>query len=313
MNNPSTRDDFSPPPVAESSSGKWSPAHLIPYTWLLIVFAALAAMYAPVFYEFMQTVWATDDQGHGPLVLAIALWLIWRKRAELQALTSPGRPIAGGIFLAVGLLIYLAGRNQMYDTLEALSLIFVLIGALLVIHGWPAVRLLVFPILFLIFMVPLPGIVVQVVTTPLKISVSYIAESILASFGLPVARSGVILYVGQYQLLVADACSGLNSLFTLESLGLLYLNLMGYKSKLRNVLLAVLIVPISFAANVCRVLILILVTYYLGDEAGQGFLHGLAGMTLFMVALVMLLFTDAILGRFMGKTPKAPIPPAQSA
>ncbi len=269
--------------------------------WMVLMIAGLVPMYAPVFWGFVDTVWATEEQGHGPIVLAISAWLMWRKRAELQALETPGNRLVGGLLLALGAFLYIAGRNQMYDTLEAMSLVFVVMGALVFVNGWPALRLMLFPVLFLFFMVPLPGILVQTITTPVKIVVSYVAESILAFFGLPVARSGVILYVGQYQLLVADACSGLNSLFTLESLGLLYMNLMGYRSTLRNVLLAILIVPVSFCANVCRVIILILVTYYLGDEAGQGFLHGLAGMTLFMIALVLMLVGDFALGRVLGE------------
>jgi exosortase/archaeosortase family protein len=112
-----------------------------------------------------------------------------------------------------------------------------------------------------------------------------------------VARAGVVMQVGQYQLLVADACAGLNSMFTLESLGLLYMNIMAYTSRWRNVLLAVLIIPISFVANVVRVVILILVTYHFGDAAGQGFVHGFAGMVLFLVALVLILMVDSLLSR----------------
>jgi exosortase B len=283
---------------ASQSSMSW--ARIQGYSWVLLMIAGLVLMYAPVFWGFAETVWATDEQGHGPIVLAISGWLMWRKRAELLALQTPGDYLSGGVALAIGALLYVAGRNQMYDTLEALSLVFVLMGGLLVVNGWPALRLMLFPILFLCFTVPLPGILVQTITTPIKIIVSFVAEWILAWFSLPVARSGVILYVGPYQLLVADACSGLNSLFTLEALGLLYMNLMGYRSTLRNVLLAILIVPVSFCANVCRVIILILVTYYLGDAAGQGFLHSLAGMTLFMIALVLMLAGDLVLGRLLG-------------
>jgi exosortase B len=261
------------------------PDRIKPNVWALLLLLGLGLMYFPVFKSFLETVWATDDQGHGPIVLAVSAWLMWRARHEFDALESPPNTTAAALSMAVGLLIYVGGRNQMYDTFEAMSLVFVLAALILALKGWPAIRLLMFPLLFLCFMVPLPSFIVQTLTTPLKIVVSQVAEAILHSVGLPVARSGVILYVGQYQLLVADACSGLNSLFTLESLGLLYLNLMGYKSKLRNILLVILIVPISFIANVCRVLILILVTYYLGDEAGQGFLHSLAGMTLFQTNL----------------------------
>lgn len=269
--------------------------------WAFLLLIGLAVMYFPVFSSFLETVWATDDQGHGPIVLAVAAWLGWHKRRDFIALDSPPAFGSAAAFLIFGVFLYVVGRNQMYDTFEGASLVVVLIGLLLALKGWPAVRLMAFPLFFLIFMVPLPGIIVQTLTTPLKITVSYAAESILHFFDLPVARNGVILYVGPYQLLVADACSGLNSLFTLESLGLLYLNLMRYTSISRNVALAIAIIPISFCANVCRVIILILVTYYLGDEAGQGFLHGLAGMTLFFVALVMLLAVDGLFGRWFGR------------
>jgi len=149
--------------------------------------------------------------------------------------------------------------------------------------------------------VPLPGSLVASITGPLMSAVSVVAANLLYEVGYPVGRSGVILTVGQYQLLVDDACAGLNTIFTLEALGLLYANLMGYTSKLRNVLLAILVLPIAFAANIIRVLILILVTFHFGDEAGQGFVHTFAGMLLFGVGLVMLLGTDNILGRVLGQ------------
>jgi exosortase len=128
-----------------------------------------------------------------------------------------------------------------------------------------------------------------------------VASGILYAAGYPVGRSGVILTVGQYQLLVADACAGLNSMFTLEALGLLYMNLMQYTAPARNIALAVLIIPISFVANVIRVMILVLVTYHFGDEAGQGFVHGFAGMVLFLVALTLILFTDKLIGLFLAR------------
>ena len=135
-------------------------------------------------------------------------------------------------------------------------------------------------------------------TAPLKTAVSVVASNLLYAIGYPVGRSGVMMTVGPYQLLVADACAGLNSMFTLEALGMLYMNLMQYTSVRRNVALAVLLVPVAFMANIVRVMILVLVTYHFGDEAGQGFVHGFAGMVLFMVALVFMLLLDRILGLF---------------
>ena len=135
---------------------------------------------------------------------------------------------------------------------------------------------------------------------PMKIAVSYVAEAVLFALNYPIARSGVLLQIGPYQLMVADACAGLQTLFTLEAMGLLYLNLLRHESLLRNAFLAIAIIPIAFTANVIRVMVLTLVTYYWGDAAGQGFLHGFAGMVLFMSALLLIMALDSML-RFMSK------------
>ncbi len=145
------------------------------------------------------------------------------------------------------------------------------------------------------FLVPLPGFFVDALTGPLKQLVSAIAEQLLYAAGYPIARSGVVLTIGQYQLLVADACSGLNSMFSLSALGLLYLYLMRYKSWLHNGLLLASILPIAFCANIVRVMILMLVTYHFGDAAGQGLMHGFFGMVLFVIALLILFGFDSLL------------------
>ena len=277
-----------------------SPAAGIPsanrYWPVYVLGLALLLLVVPSYVMLAQRVWVTDEQGHGPIILAVTLWLAWRRREAL--FTLPGRPAygLGGATLAVGLACYVIGRSQAVDTIEIFSHILIIAGLLLLTKGMQGLRWSAFFLFFLLFMVPLPGIFVQTITAPLKIAVSHVAEALLAMAGYPVARSGVILYVGQYQLLVADACAGLNSIFTLEALGLLYLNLMGYTAVARNVALAVLVVPIAFFANITRVIILVLVTYYFGDEAGQGFVHGFAGMVLFMVGLTAMLGVDRLLG-----------------
>jgi exosortase B len=170
------------------------------------------------------------------------------------------------------------------------------IGVLLLYLGSDAVRLLWFPLAFLAFMVPIPEAILDAVTGPLKQSVSLLAEGILYAAGYPVGRTGVMLTVGQYQLLVADACSGLNSMYSLTALGLLYLYLMGHAGFTRNALLIAAILPIAFVANVVRVIFLVLITYHFGDAAGQGFIHGFSGMVLFVVALLSLILLDSALG-----------------
>lgn len=271
-------------------------ASLSAQTWLVPLLLGLCALYIPTYLVLARTVWASDEQGHGPIILAVSLWLMWRKRYDYLALGEAPAPLSGTLALVLGGLLYVLGRTQELETFEVASQIFVLGGILLWLKGWGAVRLMAFPLFFMVFMVPLPSVLVQIVTVPLKTAVSFVAESLLYKAGYPVARTGVIISVGQYQLLVADACAGLNSMFTLEALGLLYMNLMSYGSMARNVVLALLVIPISFCANIIRVMILVLVTYHFGDEAGQGFVHGFAGMVLFLVALVLILAVDGMLG-----------------
>ena len=94
---------------------------------------------------------------------------------------------------------------------------------------------------------------------------------------------------------MADACAGLHTVFALEAMGLLYLHMVKRDSFIRNVSLAILIIPISFAANTIRVMVLVLVTYYYGDEVGQGFLHDFAGFVLYGTALFFIIFVDIMI------------------
>jgi len=262
---------------------------------VLLLLAGFFVLYGPTYLHLAQSSWATDEQGHGPLIVAASAWLLWSGRHEIFAGPSRPAPLAGFALLALGLLCFVVGRSQTVIELEAGSQIVVLAAGLLILHGWSALRRAWFPILFLVFSVPLPGAIVQAITMPLKHAVSVVAETMLYAAGYPIGRSGVTLVIGPYQLLVADACSGLNSLFTLEALGLLYMKVMQYQSKVRNTLLAIMIVPISFVSNVARVLVLVLITYYFGDEAGQGFAHGFAGMVLFAIALTLTFLFDRLL------------------
>ncbi|MCH8854898.1 MAG: exosortase B [Proteobacteria bacterium] len=249
-------------------------------------------MFAPTFRDLAVTIWSRDEQGHGPIILMVVLWLVYRKHETLFQLPTHPSWVAGSLWFALGLFMYVLGRSQAVAMLEVGALIPISTALLLLFKGPAAVRLLWFPLFFLLFMVPLPATLVVALTTPLKSAVSAVASNLLYSLGYPVGRSGVVLTVGPYQLLVADACAGLNSMFTLEALGLLYMNIMNYQSAARNLLMALAIVPISFVANIVRVCILVLVTYHFGDEAGQGFVHGCAGLVLFIVALSLILTFD---------------------
>lgn len=273
--------------------------------WVPVLFG-LAAMYVPSFVDLSRTLWASEEQIHGPIILAVTIYLVWSLRQTIQDAPVAPRAATGWALFAFGLLLYVLGRSQDIILFELGSLLWILPALLLIMRGTAALKACWFPIFFLFFMIPLPGAVVDALTLPMKTGVSWATEQILHAVGYPISRSGVILYLGQYQLLVANACAGLHTLFSLEALGLLYLHLTKHESVGRNVSLAILIIPISFTANVIRVVTLSLVTFHLGDEAGQGFLHGFAGMVLFISALLLIIAIDSMIQFFIAlREPRA--------
>ena len=273
-------------------STAWKPTLM---RWWPVV-AGLLLLYVPTLYDLLTGIWTTEAYAHGPIILALSSWLLVRQwPAMLRASHAHRHARAGWPIAILGLCLYVLGRSQAIVMAELGSLIVLLAGILLIVRGSNAIRVQWFPFFFMLFMVPLPGPLVAALTLPMKTAVSYVTDQLLFYAGYPVARTGVILQIGQYQLLVADACAGLQTLLTLEALGLFYLNVVRHTSAFRNVVLALLIVPISFTANVIRVVTLTLITYYFGDEAGQGFLHSFAGMMLFLSALLLTFSIDSLL------------------
>jgi exosortase B len=266
--------------------------------WLPVVLG-FCALYIPTYIGLAHGAWNEEHNAHGPLVLAVVAWLVWRNRAQIAALPDRSSAALGWSVLTFGLLLYVFGRALEIVYVEAFSQIPVLAGLVLVLKGRPALSILWFPLFYLIFAVPLPGLIVDAATGWLKQLVSVVAADALYAAGYPVARTGVILSIGQYQLLVADACSGLNSMYSLGAMGVLFLYLARSGSWVKSAILLGSILPIAFVANVIRVMALVLITYYMGDEAAQGFLHGLSGVLLFVLALGMLFGLHAVLERIV--------------
>lgn len=253
-------------------------------------------MYIPTFYSLFTGIWSTDEQVHQPIILVLAIWLIFRKWPSIKKVKEgKSAYIFGGIAFFLALILYVIGRSQQLYLFEVGSFVLMLAAILLIKLGFSAIKIMLFPLFFMLFMIPLPGTLVIMLTMPMKMAVSYMTENILYWADYPIARNGVILQIGQYQLLIANACAGLQTLLTLEALGLLYLNLVRHTSVFRSVTLAILIIPISFVANVIRVISLILITFYFGEAAGQGFLHSFSGLVLFLSALLLIMAIDKLL------------------
>ncbi len=265
------------------------------YWWPILL--GLLVLYVPTYLTLADKFWPEEDNAHGPIILAIVLWLAWRNRTYLSDMGQKKNPVIGSVLLLIGLLLYVIGRSQEIFIFETGSQIPLLLGVLLVTQWSSVAKKFWYPLLFLIFLIPLPGFLIETLTGPLKNQVSVLAENILYWFGYPIARNGVVLSIGPYQLLVADACSGLNSMFSLSALGLFYTYIVQRSGWIHNTILLASVIPIAFFANVIRVVLLVLITYYFGDEVGQGFAHKASGLALFMVALTSFLMMDGLIAQ----------------
>lgn len=259
--------------------------------------AAFLTLYAPIYWDAAHSFWGREEHAHAPMILLICAWLAWQLKDQVLSQTAPkGRALGfAAALLGIGLGGAFLGRVLTFPILEFLAQPFAVAAVCVMLGGMGALRVLWFPVLFLIFMVPLPGSWVDATTGTLKQWVSVAAEQLLVLADYPVGRAGVMLTVGHYQLLVADACSGMHSMFTLTSMGALVLYLRKRSHPLHLGIMLLSIFPIAFAANMIRVVALVLITYHLGDEAGQGFMHGAAGIVLIVVALLGYLGLDSML------------------
>ncbi|MFZ5493664.1 MAG: exosortase [Pseudomonadota bacterium] len=263
------------------------------------VVAGLLAVLGPSIYGLATGLWLSDDQSHGMIVMAVLAWMLWTER---QLFTLPARPLPGPgwALLGLGVLLYVVGRSQDILLFEVGAFMPLLAGAVLLLYGTALLRRLGFFFVFLLFLLPLPGSVADALTTPLKHQVSALSASLLYAAGYPIAKAGIILHLGPYQLLVADACSGMRSMFSLAATAIMYLYLTGRRHRLHLGLLLLSILPIAFLANTLRVVTLALITFYLGDAAAQSYLHELASVSLYLFALGLLIGLDYLLGALPG-------------
>ncbi len=264
--------------------------------WPALLVGSFFAAYTPTILSLIDGPWQTEQEGHGPLIIAASLWLVWQSREKLKTTVLAPAPVLGWTVLLAGLVLMFLARTQGVLTVEALSIIPVVVGCVLLAAGWPALRVLAFPIGFLFFAVPAPDWAIDAATVPLKVFISDLVTRVLYAAGYPIAQNGVMIMIGSYQLLVKDACSGMNSIFALSAIGVFYAYAFRWENKLRSFLLLAAIIPITIVANFIRVIALVLIAYYGGVDLLEGTLHDLTGIGLFVVAVILLFLFDGVLG-----------------
>ncbi|WP_188657895.1 exosortase V [Sphingomonas metalli] len=276
----------------------WNAFRRAPIFWVGVVMLA-----APTLIDLASRGWGTDQAAHAPIVFATAIWLFALSARDAIAAMKAPKAWHAVLALAPGLLLYVAARITGLLEVRGLAAYISLIAVLYAIGGKRVLGVLWFPILYSIFLIPIPDTFVDIATQPVKLAISKSVVGLLAAVGYPVATSGVSIYIGQFELLIAAACAGLNSLISLTAIGSFYVYLRHNASWRYTLLLVALIFPIAVFANFLRVMILVLLTYHAGEAVAQGFLHEAAGLFMFVASVLTIFAVDKLftaVGRRMG-------------
>jgi exosortase len=269
------------------------------FTAPILVLAGLASLALPTLYSFYRLTWLHDQDTQAPIILAGILFAYWQKRALFDFDVTRRERVLALSVAAAGLLAYVLGRSQTFLQLEGVGLIVVTCAALLLAGGVRALTKLWYVTALLVFVVPVPGTLVDSVLVPLKLWLANHIVDLLSLFGYPIANHGVVISIGFEQLQVADACAGLRSLLSLSAISLLFIYFITSSSRLVSILLVLATPFIALFANFFRVISLVLVTYHFGSDAGAD-VHDYAAYIEVAVAVLSVLACHSVLELVLG-------------
>jgi len=284
------------PSFGEMALASWHAFRRNPIFWI-----GMAVLAIPTLIELASRGWGTDQAAHAPIVFATAIWIFARSARQAAAAARPPHALYAVLALAPPLMLYAAARITGLMEIRGLAAYLVAVGVLYAVGGKPTLKVLWFPILYSLFLIPIPDSFVDIATQPIKLFISKTVVGLLSHLGYPVATSGVSIYIGQFELLIAAACAGLNSLISLTAIGSFYVYLRHNASWRYTAILIAAIFPIAVFANFVRVMMLVLLTYYAGEAVAQGFLHEFAGLFMFVVAVLMIFLIDRIVGLILAR------------
>jgi len=268
--------------------------HIVEHWRVLLLGVAVILLYFPVLRVLVQQWWDDPNYSHGFLVPVFCAYVLWERRRELSELAP--KPVSAGLVVVLGsIAVLFLGSLGAELFLARVSLLGVIIGLLLFLHGWPMVKRMAFPLSALLLMIPIPGVIYYQLVFPLQLLASkFAAATLQASQIMPVFREGNILVLPNSRLEVAEACSGIRSLMSLLTIAVIY----GYLSETKawvRWLLCLLIVPIAVVSNSVRVVFAAIGSEYIGMSAVEGTSHFLSGIFLFLLAIMMLMACHSLL------------------
>ena len=257
----------------------------------------VAAGFVILFYDVIARLiaaWSTDDNySHGFLIVPLAGYLAWERRAQLAAATV--RPSVLGLVVVLGsVLVLCAGVLGSELFLTRISIVGTLVGIVLFFFGWTMLRVLTFPLAVLLLMIPLPAIIFNQIAFPLQLLASNFGESVISTAGIPVLREGNVLILANTTLEVAEACSGIRSLISLLTLGIVFGYFADSRAWVRTVI-ALSAIPVAVIANGARVAGTGVAAHHFGTAAAEGFFHDFSGWVVFVVSFAMILLLQRLI------------------
>ena len=250
-------------------------------------------LYSPLFPMLVYD-WSHDpNYSHGFLIPGVSGYLVWRQREKLGF--QKMSPSNWGLAITVlGLILYLVANIAAELYTMRVSMLIVLSGIILAIFGKNIFKILLFPVAYLLFMIPIPYIIYNLIAFPLKMFVTAQAETLLQGIGIPVLREGNVLHLSTGPLEVVDACSGMRSIMSLLALSAAF----GYltlKTNWKRILLFISAIPIAILTNLFRVTFTGILANSYGQRVAEGFLHEFSGVLVFGIALICLLGVRGLL------------------
>lgn len=247
---------------------------------------SLAILYSDVVQRLVAQ-WASDDNySHGFLVVPIALFFVWERRSRLAA--AAPRPSILGLLVVLGSLgMLVVGVLGAELFLTRFSLLGTLAGAIWFIYGWQRVKILAFPLAFLLLMIPIPAIIFNQIAFPLQLLASRFGEALLLGLNVPVLREGNVIVLASTTLEVTEACSGIRSIVSLLALGVVLAYFTDPRLWVRTVI-TLATIPVAIITNGLRLVGTGLGVQLYGPEAAEAFFHTFSGWLIFVVAFLIL-------------------------
>lgn len=295
MTPPSRNSEVMGPPTEPAGSEAWAAIRRFPWLHILWFGALLVLCYAPVIANITGQWYHSNDMVHGFFVPVIAGYIIWDKRKELFAMPAAFNRWGLAVILFGALLAWLGSIAAEIFT-QRIALLVSLYGLVLYFAGTRLTRMLAFPLVLLLFSLPIPGVVYKSITFPLQLIATRVAELMLDVAGFTVLREGNILELAGHQVSVVEACSGIRSLLSLSFFSVTYAYLFHPKAWMGWLMLAVT-APVAVLANAFRVAL----TGALGEynrEFAEGFYHGFSGWLIFLIAIGALMMIQKLIARW---------------